>query len=78
MAKPVFWSAHGGCAERGLDDRRLGLDLKVLRDAATDGHVYGFVVNWMTKEDLLGLLGKPDVRNVSIVEAVPHPDRVPH
>ncbi|MBE3009593.1 hypothetical protein IL992_10335 [Microbispora sp. NEAU-D428] len=103
MAKPVFWSALGGCAERGLDDcdessatkqfqqwvgsladddlhnlRRLGLDLKVLRDAAADGHVYGFVVNWMTGEDLLSLLRKPDVRNVYIVEAVPDPDRVPH
>ncbi|KAB8184595.1 hypothetical protein [Microbispora catharanthi] len=103
VAKPVFWSALGGCAERGLGDcdersatkqfqqwvgsladddrhnlRRLGLDLKVLRDAAADGHVYGFVVNWMTREDLLGLLGKPDVRNVYVVEAVPHSDRVPH
>ncbi|MEV4461069.1 hypothetical protein [Microbispora sp. NPDC049633] len=51
--------------------RRLGLDSDVLREAAADGHVYGFMVNWMTKEDLLGLLAKPAVRDIRVVEAVP-------
>ncbi|MEU6415200.1 hypothetical protein [Microbispora sp. NPDC046933] len=101
-AKPVFWSALDGCADRGLagcddraatkqfqqsagllteDDRRklrrVGLDLDVLRAAASEGRVYGFIVNWMTKDDLLGLLGKPDVRVVHVVEMVPRTDHVP-
>ncbi|MEN3538181.1 hypothetical protein AAH991_23910 [Microbispora sp. ZYX-F-249] len=53
--------------------RRLGLDPGALRKAAADGHVYGFVVNWMTKKDLLGLLAKPAVRDIRVVEAVPRP-----
>lgn len=59
---------------RGLHDddqdnlAKLGLDLQLLRAAAAQGQVFGFVANTFSREEILSLLSKLEVRTVQIVE----------
>ncbi|MGP3921169.1 hypothetical protein [Nonomuraea sp. 10N515B] len=50
------------------DLAKLGLDLKVLRDAAAKGRIFGFIANTFSQDQVLDLLSRPEVRTVHIVE----------
>ncbi|WP_188197709.1 hypothetical protein [Nonomuraea sp. SYSU D8015] len=54
------------------DDRanlaKLGLDLQALRDAASEGKVFGFIANVFDRDQALKLLDMPEVRTVDFVE----------
>lgn len=47
---------------------KLDLDLNHLRAAAAQGQVFGFIANTFSRSQILGLLAKPEVRTVRIVE----------
>ncbi|MET8054604.1 hypothetical protein ABZU75_44235 [Streptosporangium sp. NPDC005286] len=52
----------------------LGLDLRLLREAAARGKVYGFIANLHSRDRALDLLAKPEVRTLHIVERGREPE----
>ncbi|GAA1015006.1 hypothetical protein Aple_052370 [Acrocarpospora pleiomorpha] len=55
---------------RGYDEpnlRKFGLTLSALRHAAEEANVYGFILSWSTKGQLLHFLNNPEVRTIRLV-----------